>query len=72
VNYFLVTYGIDFGFLMRKMDLEYCIQNIFYGAWHLQGIIITGIMGIILSVAAAFFPARRATMQDIPTCLSHQ
>ena len=71
-NYFLVTYGIDFGFLMREMDLGYRIQNIFYGAWHPQGIIITGIMGVVLSVAAAYIPARRATIQDIPTCLRHQ
>ena len=71
-NLYLVHYGIDFGFLMREMDLGYRIQSIFRGAWHVRGILTTFTMGILLSVIVSWFPTRRATNQDIPSCLRHQ
>ncbi len=32
-NYWIINVGIDFGFLMREMDIGYRIQSIFRGAW---------------------------------------
>ncbi len=72
LNIYFVHYGIDFGFLTREMDLGYRIQSIFRGAWHVRGIFTTFIMGIVLSVAVSWLPTRRATKQDIPSCLRHQ
>jgi ABC-type lipoprotein release transport system permease subunit len=72
LNYYLVGHGIDYGFLMREMDLAYRIQSIFRGAWNLRGILITFISGVVLSVVVAWFPTKRATSKDIPSCLRHQ
>lgn len=70
-NIFLVKYGIDFGFLMREMDMAYRIQSIFRGAWSIRGILTTFVAGVVLSVTVAWFPTKRATRKDIPTCLRH-
>lgn len=72
INIYLVMEGINFGFLMRTMDMAYRIQSIFRGSWHIQGILITFISGIVLSVVVAWFPTKRATNKDIPSCLRHQ
>jgi ABC-type lipoprotein release transport system permease subunit len=72
LNFYLVGHGIDYGFLMREMDLAYRIQSIFRGAWNLRGILITFISGVVLSVVVAWFPTKRATSKDIPSCLRHQ
>lgn len=71
-NIYMVNHGIDFGFLMREMNMAYRIQSVFRGAWSIRGITITFFAGIVLSVTVAWFPTRRATKRDIPSCLRHQ
>ena len=72
VNYFLVEYGIDMGFMLRDMDIGYRISAIMRGAWSMQPIIMAFFSGVILSMVVAYFPTHRAIKMDIPSSLHHQ
>ena len=72
VNYFLVEYGIDVGFMLRDMDIGYRISAIMRGAWSIQPIIMAFFSGVILSMVVAYFPTHRAIKMDIPSSLHHQ
>ncbi len=71
-NFFLVNYGINFGMIMRDMDMGYRIQSVLKGAWNPSAIIIAFLAGFILSMLVAWIPTRRALKMDIPACLRHQ
>ncbi|PKL14573.1 MAG: ABC transporter permease, partial [Spirochaetae bacterium HGW-Spirochaetae-8] len=71
-NFFLVNYGINFGMIMRDMDMGYRIQSVLKGAWNPSAILIAFLSGIILSMLVAWIPTRRALKMDIPACLRHQ
>jgi ABC-type lipoprotein release transport system permease subunit len=72
VNYFLVEYGINFGFMLRDMDIGYRITSIMRGMWSIKTIIISLFSGLFLSMLVAYFPTRRAIKMDIPSALHHQ
>ncbi len=71
-NYFLVTYGIDIGFMFRDLDMGYRISSIMRGAWSLKPIILSLFSGVFLSMMVAYIPTRRALKMDIPSALHHQ
>lgn len=71
-NIYMVNVGIDFGFLMRDMNLGYRIQSIMRGSWNLSSFLVTFASGISLSMLVAWLPIRRSLKMDIPSCLRHQ
>lgn len=72
INFYMVNVGIDFGLLMRDMDMGYRIQSSFRGTWSASTIITAFFFGSILSMLVAWIPTRRALKMDIPSCLRHQ
>ena len=71
-NYFLVTYGINIGFMFRDLDMGYRISSIMRGAWSMKSIILSLFSGVVLSMMVAYVPTRRALKMDIPSALHHQ
>jgi ABC-type lipoprotein release transport system permease subunit len=71
-NSYLIYHGIDFGPLMRDMDIGYRIQAIFRGVWNPGTMVLALAAGTLLSMTAAYLPTRRALRMSIPDCLSHQ
>ncbi len=71
-NLFIIYVGIDYGFLLRDMDIGYRLQAIFRGVWNPSTMIIAFFAGIIISTVVAWFPTGRALKMDIPACLRHQ
>ena len=71
-NLYMVNVGIDFGFMMRDMDVGYRIQGLLRGTWNLRSFVVTLISGVGLSMIVAWIPIRRSLKLDIPTCLRHQ
>ncbi|AEV29992.1 ABC-type transport system, involved in lipoprotein release, permease component [Sphaerochaeta pleomorpha str. Grapes] len=71
-NIYLVNVGINYGMLLRDIDIGYRIQNILRGTWSFKSIIVAFLSGIILSMLVALLPTRRALKMDIPSCLRHQ
>ncbi len=71
-NLYMVNVGIDFGFLMRDMDIGYRIQSIVRGTWNLRSFVVTLASGVGLSMIVAWLPIRRSLKMDIPSCLRHQ
>jgi ABC-type lipoprotein release transport system permease subunit len=71
-NFYLVNVGINYGMMLRDIDIGYRIQNILRGTWSFKSIIVAFISGIVLSMLVAFLPTRKALKMDIPSCLRHQ
>jgi len=71
-NLYMVNIGIDFGFMMRDMDIGYRIQSIVRGTWNLKSFLVTLASGVGLSMIVAWIPIRRSLKMDIPSCLRHQ
>ncbi len=71
-DYFIIKVGIDYGFLLRDMDIGYRLQAIFRGAWNPQTMVIAFFTGTVFSTLFAFLPTLWALRIDIPACLRHQ
>lgn len=71
-NLYMVNVGIDFGWMMRDLDMGYRIQSVFRGAWSMSSFIEAFVAGIGLSMIVAWIPISRALKMDIPSCLRHQ
>lgn len=71
-NLYMVNVGIDFGFIMRDMDIGYRVQSIVRGSWSLKSFAVAFASGISLSMIVAWLPIRRSLKMDIPSCLRHQ
>jgi ABC-type lipoprotein release transport system permease subunit len=72
LNLYLANVGINFGLLMRDLDMGYRIQSSFKGVWSPSTIATAFFFGTILSMLVAYIPTRRALKMDIPSCLRHQ
>lgn len=68
----LVYKGIDISFILQSMDVGYRISGMSYGAWHPAALAGGFTAGILMSVAAAYIPTRRALKWEITECLRHQ
>lgn len=64
-NYFLVTKGIDYGGLLRDMDVGYRITGVLYGVWNISMFINAFIAGVVMTVITALVPVRRALKTTI-------
>jgi ABC-type lipoprotein release transport system permease subunit len=71
-NYFLVEYGINFGFLMRDLDMGYRITSIAYGYWSPKTFITAFFIGIFLTMLVAVLPTRRFLKKEITDCLRNE
>jgi ABC-type lipoprotein release transport system permease subunit len=71
-NSYLIYHGIDFGMVMREMDIGYRVQAVFRGVWNPGTMVLALSAGTLLSTAAAYLPTRRALRMSIPDCLGHQ
>ncbi len=71
-NFFIIYVGIDYGFLLRDMDIGYRLQAIFRGVWNPGTMVSAFFAGIIISTLVAWFPTKQALKMDIPSCLRHQ
>ncbi len=70
--WWLVTYGIDFSYLLRDADMGYRIASVFRGAWNPGGMATAGLVGMLMAVAVAWFPVRKAMKMEVTECLRHQ
>lgn len=65
----LVYVGIDFGFLIRQMDIGYRISGVMYGTWSPSTFVQAGVVGVLLAMACAIGPTRRALRLSITESL---
>jgi len=65
----LVEVGMDFGSLVRQMDIGYRISGVFYGAWSPLSFVGAGVLGIVVAVLCAIGPTRRALRLPITESL---
>lgn len=68
LNYYMVTYGIDYTFIMEKMnvrDFGYRVVGIFRAAWNWPTIILSGIITTIIASICSYLPAKKAIKMSI-------
>ena len=68
----IVKWGVDYSAMTRDMDIGYRVAGIMRGAWNPAAFVQAFFFGILLSVAVAFIPTRRALKMSITSCLRDQ
>lgn len=65
LGYYISTHGLDYSALYEQMgDVEVALSNIYYGLFS-WGTVLTGfLLGVVISILAAVFPAWRAAKLD--------
>ncbi|MCF7946664.1 MAG: FtsX-like permease family protein [Spirochaetia bacterium] len=71
-NYFMVEYGINYGFLMRDMAMGYRITDVAYGYWSPATFTAAFFLGIFLTMLVAILPTRKFLKLEITDCLRNQ
>lgn len=69
LTWLMVNIGIDYGSMLRDMDVGYRITGTVYGAWHAQAFLQAGVMGVLLSVITAMIPIRLALKKNVVEAL---
>lgn len=69
LSYYFSTHGLDFTKTVEKMDFP--TFNVYYGDFSWKYIVVSLIIGVICSVMAAAFPAKRVTKME-PTEALHE
>jgi ABC-type lipoprotein release transport system permease subunit len=54
------------------MDFGILMPTLFRGAWNFDMMIAAPLVGILVSVLVAYFPAKKALKMGITDCLRHQ
>lgn len=68
----MVYVGIDYSWLIRDFDIGYRIVGVMRGAWNPGTMGIAALIGIVLTVAVAWLPTKRAIRMSITDALRHQ
>ena len=66
---FIVYVGIDYGWILREMDVGYRIAGVIRGAWHPVAFLQASVTGILLSMVIALIPTRRALKMEVTEAL---
>ncbi len=69
LDFVIIHWGIDYSSIFRKMDLGYRVSGILYGTWNFTTMIKAFFIGIILTVAAAWYPVKRGLKMEITDTL---
>ena len=68
-DFFLVRYGIDFGSLLKNIDIGYRLAGSFRGIWNLKTVASSVFIGAAIAVIVSIFPVRRGLKKTIVECL---
>lgn len=72
-NLYMVNVGIDFGFFTESIgNVGYRIVSVSYGTWNPTTMIIAFFVGVVMSAAISWLPARKASQMTITESLIHQ
>ena len=63
-NFFLVNVGIDLSAMYGDMDIGFPIADRIYGEWNWPVMLGTLVCGLLISLLASYFPARKAAKLD--------
>ncbi len=66
---FIVYIGIDYGWILREMDVGYRIAGVIRGAWHPIAFLQASLTGIVLSMAISLIPTHRALKMQVTEAL---
>jgi putative ABC transport system permease protein len=69
LTWFIVDVGIDFGFIIRDMDIGYRISSVFRGIWKADTFVVAFIASILVSMAVSLIPTRQALKMKVTDCL---
>lgn len=69
LTWLMVDVGIDYGSLLRDMDIGYRVTGHIYGAWNPPAFVQAATTGVILSVLTAIIPVRRALKMSVVEAL---
>lgn len=69
---FMVNVGIDYSAMVRDFDIGYRVAGVVRSAWNVQTLVSAAIIGVLLTVAVAWIPTRRAIRMRITDALRHQ
>jgi putative ABC transport system permease protein len=72
LTYFTVTWGVDFGPLLKNIDLGYRVSAVFRAAWNPPTIAIAFVFGVIVSGICSWIPSSKAIKMSITDCLRYQ
>lgn len=65
----LVEVGIDYGSLIRDVDIGYRVSQVIYGAWNPPTFVRALTVGVVISVLTAVIPVRRAVRMSVTDSL---
>ncbi len=68
-TWLMVNVGIDYGSLLRDMDVGYRLTGRVYGAWNFPAFGQAAATGIVLSILTAIIPVRRALKMHVVEAL---
>lgn len=66
---FIVYVGIDYGWILREMDVGYRLAGVIRGAWNPQAFLNASLVGIILAMVISLVPTRRALRMEVTEAL---
>jgi ABC-type lipoprotein release transport system permease subunit len=66
---YMVSYGIDFSFMLRDMDVGYRITGIMRSAWNPQGIVASIFGAVAISTFVAWFPSGKILKKEVADIL---
>ena len=68
LTWWIVTWGIDYSFLMREMDAGYRLTGVMKGMWNPPTMLKAALLSILGCAVVAWLPARRAVRMRITEC----
>ena len=66
---FIVHVGVDYGWILREMDVGYRLAGVIRGAWHPAAFVQASIVGVLLSMVISLIPTRRALRMEVTEAL---
>ena len=70
--FFLVDQGIDMSRFYGDVSIGYRVTAVFRGAWNPGTMAVSMVFGVLVSMAIALLPARRALRLGVVQCLRHE
>ncbi len=67
----LTTYGIDYSFLLDKIDTGYRIEGVLYGVWEFPVMANIAVFAVLVSGLVAYLPTRKILKKTVTECLRH-